>query len=480
MQQAHEKMMLANIGTIHFVGIGGIGMSGIAEILMNLGCTVQGSDLYENDNVKRLKTLGIKVYIGQDKNNIVDAHVIVKSTAVKDDNPEIIAARKFNIPVIKRAEMLAELMRFKISIGITGTHGKTTTTSLVGALFEAAELNPTVINGGIINAKGTNAYLGSGDYLIAEADESDETFIKVPCTIGAITNIEAEHLDHYGSFENLKNAYIKFIENIPFYGFVVACKDHEVTASLISNISDREILTYGIASQGLDVKAINIRNEASYSEFDVILSSRIAGVEKTIKNIHLPMVGLHNVLNSLAAIAIAAKLNFSDNIIKNGFKAFRGVKRRFTKVAEIGGVTIIDDYAHHPTEIKATLQTAKIAIHKTNGARIIAIAQPHRYSRLQDLFSEFTHCFELADVVIIADIYSAGEKPIPGVSKDVLASAIKQVSPNKDVRALQSGDKLAALISEIAQPGDIALCMGAGTISKWAYKLPQELELARV
>ncbi|AIL64453.1 UDP-N-acetylmuramate--L-alanine ligase [Rickettsiales bacterium Ac37b] len=470
------EKITGKLGTIHFVGIGGIGMSGIAEILQNLGYTVQGSDLVDNSNTKRLFLKGIKIFIGHTEENINEVDVVVKSSAVTDSNPEIIAARNKSIPVIKRSEMLAELMRLKISIAIAGAHGKTTTTSLVAAIFEAADLSPTVINGGIINAYGTNAYLGKGDFLIAEADESDATFIKIPSTIGVITNIDKEHLDFYGTFAAVKQAFLSFIENIPFYGFMVLCKDNTETAELADKILDRKILTYGMESNNLDVRAVNVRNEINGSEYDVILSPKFYGTETIIKDIFLPVAGIHNVINSLAAIAIAAKLKFNIDTIKNGFRNFGGVKRRFTKVGEVNNITIVDDYAHHPKEIIATLKTAKHIANKIQG-KVIAVFQPHRYSRLRDLFSEFVNCFTYAETLIITDIYSAGENPIIGISKEALAASIKESDYPGEVLILDSEKNLAQLIYSKANPHDLVICLGAGSITNWAAELPKELEL---
>lgn len=473
---ALEKMMFDNLGTIHFIGIGGIGMSGIAEIMHNLGYDVQGSDLSENDNVLRLRNIGIKVYIGHLEENIESASIVVKSTAVQDNNPEIIAARFKRIPVVKRSEMLAELMRLKISVAVSGSHGKTTTTAFVAAIFEAEGLNPTVINGGIINTRGTNAYLGSGNYLIAEADESDGTFIRIPSTIAIITNIDPEHLDYYGSFENLKEAYKSFIHNLPFYGFAVACKDHEVLADLIKDVQDREVITYGIKSDNLDIQAINIVENRFTTEFDVKVSERILGKEIIIKKIHLPVPGMHNVLNALASIAVAVKMKFKTLAITNAFSKFTGVKRRFTKVGEVRGISIIDDYAHHPEEIKATLSTACQVNKEDKNAKVIAVVQLHRYTRVENLFSEFVHCFDKADVIVMADIYSAGEVPIAGINKEVMIAALKQNYKNKEILNLESPDKLPEILSKTAKAGDVVLFMGAGTSTKWAYNLPVEWE----
>jgi UDP-N-acetylmuramate--alanine ligase len=475
MKLAAEKMMFGNIGIIHFIGIGGIGMSGIAEILYNLGYLVQGSDMSENYVITRLRSKGIKIFIGHQPENVEHARVVVKSSAVKDNNPEILAARAKHLMVIKRSEMLAELMRLKISVAVAGTHGKTTTTSLVAAMFEAAKLNPTVINGGIINTHGTNAYLGSGDFLIAEADESDATFIKIPSTIGIITNIDPEHLEYYGSFNNLKLSFKLFVENLPFYGFAVLCKDHPEVAALAEEIIDRRIITYGIDREDVEIRAVNIRTDISSSDFDVVISDPITNEKRTIKDIHLPIAGIHNVSNSLSAIAIALQLKFDDEVICNGFKEFKGVKRRFTKTGEVCGITVIDDYAHHPKEIIATLKTAKIITGQTGG-KIITVVQPHRYSRVSSLFSEFAHCFEDTDVLIMADIYGAGEEQIAGINKEVLITSIKQLGYCHDVRALDHPESLAELITTIAKPNDIVLCLGAGNITAWAAILPKEME----
>lgn len=474
MMTAIEKMMFNSLGVIHFIGIGGIGMSGIAEILHNIGYQVQGSDQSESDNVTRLRNLGIRVFVGHNEENIASASVVVKSTAIKNDNPEIIAARKRRIPVVKRSEMLAELMRLKVSVGVSGSHGKTTTTAFVAAIFEAAELNPTVINGGIINTRETNAYLGSGDYLIAEADESDGTFIRIPSTIAVITNIDPEHLDYYGSFENLISAYHSFIHNIPFYGFAVACKDHKVVADLISDIQDREIITYGIDQKDLDIRAFNIKQNVDSSVFDVEISERINGQKTVIENIILPVPGRHNVSNSLAAIAIGTKLGFKSSVIKDAFAKFKGVKRRFTKTGEVSGAVIIDDYAHHPEEIKATLETASQVIKNDKTAKIYAIFQPHRYSRVENLFSEFIHSFDMADSIFVADIYSAGEKPINGINKEVIISTMRNYyEDNKEINGLESVECLAKKLKAVLKKGDIVLFLGAGTSSKWAYEFPQ-------
>ncbi|MDB2415164.1 UDP-N-acetylmuramate--L-alanine ligase, partial [Rickettsiales bacterium] len=450
-------------------------MSGIAEILHNLGYKVQGSDQSANANVERLKGLGIKVMVGQKEENIISnkISVVVRSSAVKDDNPEIKAARKGRIPVIQRAEMLAELMRLKSSIAVAGTHGKTTTTSMVTAIFEAEGRCPTVINGGIINAYGTNAHLGSGQWLIAEADESDGSFLKLPSTIGVITNIDPEHMEHYGSFDNLKSAFKAFIDNLPFYGFGVLCNDHPEVAALIPQITDRKIVSYGLDTEA-DIVAKNIRYKPSGSTYDVHIKNRVQGGERVLRDVILPMPGKHNISNSLAAVAIAAELGFKDESIVGGFKQFAGVKRRFTKTGEVNGVTIIDDYGHHPTEIAVTLQTARQVIGNSDG-RIIAVAQPHRYSRVHDLFDQFSQCFSDANIVIIADIYEAGESPIAGIDKEHLVKAIK-ANGHPDVQILPSAEDLPKLIAKLAKSGDMVICMGAGTISGWANDLPKNLK----
>ncbi|MCE3231782.1 MAG: murC [Rickettsiaceae bacterium] len=468
-----QKALPFDIGTIHFIGIGGIGMSGIAEILHNLGYKVQGSDSASNYNVTRLEKLGITVKIGQSGDNVGNAAVVVKSSAIKDNNPEIIEAKKKNIPIILRAEMLAELMRLKSCVAVAGTHGKTTTTTMVTTMFESAKLDPTVINGGIINAYGTNARLGQGDWLVAEADESDGTFLKLPATVGIITNIDPEHLDHYGTFTAVKDAFRKFIEDLPFYGFGVLCKDHPEVSALASTINNRKVITYAIDSEA-DVKASNIRTTTNGSIYDVQISNHLKCGELLLKDINLPMPGRHNVLNSLAAISVAAELGFDKDVILNGFASFQGVKRRFTKTGEVNGITIIDDYGHHPKEIAVTLKTAQDTIKDTKGD-VIAVVQPHRYSRVHDLWSDFCNCFDSADKVIIADIYEAGEKPIEGVNKDALVEGIKKAG-HKNVQALHSAEELPKVINSLAKPDDIVVCLGAGSITYWANSLPNDIE----
>lgn len=467
------KRKKGTLNTIHFIGIGGIGMSGIAEIMNNLGYSVQGSDLALNNNTRRLEAHGIKVFEGHDTTNLKDVSYVVISTAVKNDNPEVIAARKLMIPVIRRAEMLAELMRLKCSVAISGSHGKTTTTSLVACLFEAAGLDPTVINGGVINNKSTNAYLGHGDYLVVEADESDATFIKIPSTIGVITNIDPEHMDYYKDFDTLKAAFKSFIRNLPFYGFGVACIDHPVVRELVDNITERRVITYGIESKDAQIVAYNIVSDTYSSTFDIRIKQQNASGDTIIEHIKIPTPGKHNVLNALAAIAIGIELDFGLKVIKNGFKQFQGVKRRFTLVGKYNGAEIIDDYAHHPVEIEATLDTAKDVVSKRNG-RIISIFQPHRYTRLENLFSDFASCFCKSDKVYILDVFSAGDTPIEGVNSKTLVDAINKNSV--DAEYLASHEDIASIVAAEAGEGDIILMMGAGSITTWANQLPEKLE----
>ena len=459
-----------DIGIIHFVGIGGIGMSGIAEILHNLGYKVQGSDQAESGNVKRLRELGINVSVGHRDENLGPAQVVVVSTAVKPDNPEVLAARQRLIPVVRRAEMLAELMRLKWSIAVAGTHGKTTTTSLVAAMLESAGLDPTVINGGIINAYGTNARLGSGDWLVAEADESDGTFNKLPSTIAVVTNIDPEHLDYWGSFDTLRQAFRNFVANIPFYGFAALCVDHPEVQALIPQVSDRRLVTYGITNPQADVRAINMKLSADGGRFDAVIADR-GGSSQVFLQLHLPLVGAHNVQNALAAIAVAHEMGLSEADIRKALSGIKGVKRRFTKTGEGAGLTVIDDYGHHPVEIAAVLRAARSA----TVAGVVAIVQPHRYTRLKNLFEDFCTCFNDADAVIVADVYAAGETPIEGVNKDALVAGLRARGHRKVVPLGDPG-ALAATVLEHAKRGDLVVCLGAGNITNWAYALPQELQ----
>ena len=459
-----------DIGPIHFVGIGGIGMSGIAEVLHNLGYSVQGSDMAANANVTRLRDLGVSVAIGHDAANLREAQVVVISSAVKTDNPEVSAARARLIPVVRRAEMLGELMRLKWAIAIGGTHGKTTTTSLVGALLESAGLDPTVINGGIINARGTNAYLGEGDWMVVEADESDGTFTKLPATIGVVTNMDPEHLDFYGSFERMREAYKTFVQNLPFYGFATMCIDHPEVQSLIPEVLDRKIVTYGFSPQA-DVRAVNVTLGADGAAFDLILTDRVAGTSETLEGIRLPMFGRHNVQNALAALAIGHEMGLPNDVLRDALAGFTGVRRRFTRTGVAGGVTVIDDYGHHPVEIAAVLGAARDVV---GDKRVIAVVQPHRYSRLQALFDDFCTCFNDADEVIVADVYPAGEEPIPGMDRDGLVEGLRSRG-HRTVTALDKPDSLAALVHGLAKPGDMVVCLGAGTITGWANALPEQL-----
>lgn len=456
--------------TIHFIGIGGIGMSGIAEVMHNLGYKIQGSDLSENNNTKRLQDLGVKIFTGHQPENIVNASYLVVSSAIRPENPEVLAALERRIPIIRRSEMLAELMRLKCSIAVSGSHGKTTTTCLVACLFEAAGLKPTVINGGIINNRSTNAYLGSSDYLIAEADESDATFINIPSTIGIITNIDPEHMDFYKDFPTLINAFKSFILNLPFYGFAVACIDHTIVRKLIKDITTRKVISYGIDSQDANIRGYNISSDISKSTFDVKINLPHTSGSTIIERITIPTPGMHNVLNALAAIAVGVELDFGVKAIKEGFKNFQGVKRRFTKITEYNGASIIDDYAHHPAEIKATLSTAKI-ITKANNRKIIAIFQPHRYSRLKYLFNDFANCFSDADEVYITDVYGAGEQPINGISGEDLVKNMQLNHSHNNVKFLGTPETIPQIIKTQTKPGDLVVMMGAGSISNWANNL---------
>ncbi len=468
------KALPLDIGTLHFVGIGGIGMSGIAEVLHNLGYAVQGSDISIGANVKRLRTMGINVAIGHAADNLDNAEVLVVSSAVKPDNPEILAARRRFMPVVRRAEMLAELMRLKWSIAVGGTHGKTTTTSMIAALLEESALDPTVINGGIINAWGSNARLGDGDWMVVEADESDGTFVKLPATIAVVTNIDSEHMDHYGSFDNLRSAFDTFIENIPFYGFAALCIDDAEVQAMIPRVSDRKIVTYGSSPQA-DVRMTRLEAIDEGSSFDVIISERVSGSERHLLDLHLPMFGAHNVLNALAVIAVGTEMGLSNEVIKRALAGFEGVKRRFTKTGEVNGISIIDDYGHHPVEISAVLSAARVA---TPNGRIIAVFQPHRYTRLRDLFEDFCTCFNDADVVIVADVYAAGEPPIGGVDRTALIKGLESHG-HRHVLPLASPEDLADLINSLAGAGDMVVCLGAGNITTWANMLPSELEARR-
>ena len=479
------KSMPVEIGALHFIGIGGIGMSGIAEILHTLGYTVQGSDVKESANVARLRGNGIVISIGHDAKNIKDAKgnfpaAVIISSAVKNDNAELRAARDAKVPIVRRAEMLAELMRLKTAIAVGGTHGKTTTTSMIGQMLETAAFDPTVINGGIVNAYGTNTRMGQSPWMVVEADESDGTFTRLPATVAVVTNMDPEHMEHYGSFENVRLAYQQFIKNLPFYGYAVLCLDHPEVQALIPIVSDRRVITYGFSSQA-DVQATNIRSDADGSIFDVTFAGWLAkgkdkGKELVLRDIHLPMLGRHNVQNSLAALAIAHEMGVAAPIMKKALAGFTGVKRRFTKTGESHGITVIDDYAHHPVEIETVLQAARTAADSKSG-RVIAVMQPHRYTRLNDLFDSFCTCFNHADAVIIADVYEAGEEPIEGANKAGLIEGIRSRG-HRNVSALESPATLARMIADVARPNDYVICMGAGDITAWAYALPGELDVS--
>ncbi len=457
------------IGTIHFTGIGGIGMSGIAEVLHTLGYAVQGSDISDSANVRRLKDAGIPIAIGHDAKNVANAQVVVVSTAVRKDNPEVMAARAKLVPVVRRAEMLAELMRLRWAVAVGGTHGKTTTTSLVACVLEAAGLDPTVINGGIINAYGSNTRLGEGEWMVVEADESDGSFLRLPACIAVVTNMDPEHLDHWGSAEAMVAGYDQFVSNVPFYGFAVLCIDHPGVQQMIPRLSDRRVITYGFSPQA-DVRAERMVMDKLGATFEVLLTDRFRNRTRKMGPFRLPMLGAHNVQNALAAIAIAIEMDVDDATIRSAFAGFKGVKRRFTKTGETGGITVIDDYGHHPVEIAAVLKAARQA-----GAReVIAVVQPHRYSRLQSLFPEFCACMNDAGTVIIADVYAAGEAPIPGVSRDALVDGLR-ARGHRSVVPLPGPEHLGEMVHAIARPGDFVICLGAGTITTWAAALPGEL-----
>ena len=457
------------LGAIHFVGIGGIGMSGIAEVLLNLGYKVQGSDAAENANVKRLRDKGATVHIGHNARNLGAAEVVVVSTAIKRDNPELVAAREKRLPVVRRAEMLAELMRLKQCVAIAGTHGKTTTTSLVATLLDAGHFDPTVINGGIINAYGTNARLGAGPWMVVEADESDGTFLKLPADVAIVTNIDPEHLDHFKTFDAIKEAFRAFVENLPFYGFAVMCLDHPTVQDLVGKIEDRRVITYGENPQA-DARIRNIDLSGGKSRFSIVYRDRKSGREITLDDLVLPMPGHHNALNATAAICVALELGMKPEDVKAALAGFGGVKRRFTRTGDWNGAAIFDDYGHHPVEIAAVLRAARAS---TRG-QVIAVVQPHRYTRLQSLFNEFATCLNDADVVIVADVYAAGEQPIEGVSRDDLVAAVK-AHGHRNALALKSPDELPDMIRALARPEDYVVLLGAGNITQWAYALPAQL-----
>jgi UDP-N-acetylmuramate--alanine ligase len=453
------------LGMIHFVGIGGIGMSGIAEVLLNHGYQVQGSDLKTSKITDRLADLGAEIFVGQRAENLTNAEVVVISSAIKPGNAELDAARAAGLPVVRRAEMLAELMRLKSNIAVAGTHGKTTTTTMVATLLDAGGLDPTVINGGIIHAYGSNARMGQGEWMVVEADESDGTFNRLPATIAIVTNIDPEHMEHWGDFDTLRQGFLDFVSNIPFYGLAVCCTDHPEVQALVGKITDRRVITFGFNAQA-DVRAVNLRYKAGIAYFDIALQAE----GKIIEGCSLPMPGDHNVSNALAAVAVARHLGMKAAQIREALANFKGVNRRFTKVGEVGGVTIIDDYGHHPVEIAAVLKAAR----QSTDGRVIAVHQPHRYSRLHTLFEDFCGCFNDADVVAIAEVFSAGEDPIEGASRDDLVEGLIRHG-HRHANAIQTEDDLERLVREQAGPGDMVVCLGAGTISTWANGLPARL-----
>ena len=464
-----------SIGTLHFTGIGGIGMSGIAEILFELGYQVQGSDVSENANVRRLRDKGIPVTCGQKAENIDDASIVVISTAIKPDNPELLAARERFLPIVHRAEMLGELMRLRWSVAVAGTHGKTTTTSLIATLLDSARIDPTVINGGIITGWGSNARLGKGQWMVVEADESDGSFSKLNPTVAVVTNIDPEHLDHHGTYEALEAAFFNFVAAIPFYGFATLCIDHPSVQRLMAGIKDRRIITYGLSANA-DVRAVNMRHEGPAMLFDVMLSERTAGNTGIISGLRFPMLGEHNVQNCLAAIAVALEMGMTPDEIITALAGFGGVGRRFETKGVSGGVTVIDDYGHHPVEIRAALQAGRMLC-GTN--KLVAVVQPHRYSRLADLFDDFCACFNDADEVLVADVYAAGEAPIDGIDKNALVTGLRDRG-HRGPAPLESREDLAGEILQRTNSGDLVMCLGAGDITSWAAALADEMDKLRV
>jgi UDP-N-acetylmuramate--alanine ligase len=463
-----------NLGPVHFVGIGGIGMSGIAEIMLKIGYAVQGSDARASANTERLEKLGAAIFIGHDAAHVGDdVSAVVYSTAVKPTNPEMTAARERRIPLVRRAEMLAELMRLQFSVAVGGTHGKTTTTSMIAALLDAGGLDPTIVNGGIINAYGTNAKVGDGDWIVVEADESDGSFLRLKSTVAVVTNIDPEHLDHYGDFDAVRRAFCDFVENIPFYGFAAVCLDHPEVQRLTAQIDNRRLITYGVNPQAM-VRAENCDMGVDGARFDVVFQSP-SGEATRIDGLHLPMPGWHNVSNALAAIAVARELDVGDDHIRTGLAGFGGVKRRFTTTGVVGGVRIVDDYAHHPVEIAAVLKAAR----QVTAGKVVAVVQPHRFTRLRDLMEDFATCFSDADTVIVADVYAAGETPLEGVDKLALAEGIRRYG-HRRVLALENAAVLPRLIAEEATDGDVVVLLGAGDITSWAYALPAQLEALSV
>ena len=465
-----------DIGTIHFVGIGGIGMSGIAELMHNLGYKVQGSDIAEGYVIEGLRNKGIAVHIGHKAENLGDAAVVVTSTAIRRGNPEVDLALERRIPIVRRAEMLGELMRLKSTVAVAGTHGKTTTTSMVAALLDAGGLDPTVVNGGIINSYGSNARLGTGEWMVVEADESDGSFLRLPPTFAIVTNIDPEHLDHYGSFEAIKKAFVDFVEHVPFYGAAILCIDHPEVQAILPRVRDRRVVSYGFSAQA-DVMGENVMPIPGGNRFDVVLRER-DGSQRRIEALELPMPGRHNVQNALSAVAVARELHIGDDAIRTGFARFGGVKRRFTKVGEVatasGSAVIIDDYGHHPVEIRAVLAAAREGVR----GRVIAVVQPHRFTRLRDLMADFQTAFNDADTVYVAPVYAAGEAPIDGVDAAHLLAGLKR-SGHRDAHTVDGPADLAGKLAATLADGDMVVCLGAGDITKWAAGLADAIRAAK-
>lgn len=459
-----------DIGTIHFIGIGGIGMSGIAEIMHNFGYKVQGSDAAENANVKRLRSMGIQVNIGHDAMNLKDVAIVVYSSAVKPGNVELETARALQLPLVRRAEMLAEIMRLKNCVAIAGTNGKTTTTTLTAALIDAGGLDPTIVNGGIINQYGTNAKLGAGDWVVVEADESDGTFLRLPATVSVVTNIDPDHLDYFGTFDRMRDAFQRFVENVPFYGFAVLCLDHPEVQAMIGRIEDRRLITYGLSPQA-DVRATNLRFSEGVSHFDVTVLNRRTLKETRLEGMRLPMPGEHNVLNALAAITVARELGVPDEKIRTALSNFRGVGRRFTRVGDWNGTAIVDDYGHNPFKIAAALKAARQAY----SGPVVAVVQPHRYTRLRDTFEQFAQCLNDADVAVIAPVYAAGEQPIEGINRDTYVEALRSHG-HRNVLTIEGDSDLPDVIAPHLKPGGVVVMLGAGSISGWAHNLEAALK----
>ena len=466
------KGVHTDIGTIHFVGIGGIGMSGIARVMNNLGYKVQGSDVAESAVVQALRDRGINVMIGHKAENLGDARVVVTSTAIRRGNPEVDLALERRVPVVRRAEMLAELMRLKSTVAVAGTHGKTTTTSMVASLLDAGGFDPTVINGGIINAYGSNARVGAGEWMVVEADESDGSFLRLDGTIAVVTNIDPEHLDHYGSFDAVKDAFVEFVSNVPFYGAALLCLDHPEVQAILPRVADRKIVTYGFSAQA-DIRAEQVTPIPGGNRFDAVIRDYDGNVRR-IEGIELPMPGRHNVQNALAAIGVALEMGMADETIVGGFRKFDGVKRRFTHVGEVDGVTVIDDYGHHPVEVRAALSAAREGV----SGRVIAVAQPHRFTRLRDLMDDFQQAFNDADIVYVAPVYPAGEQPIEGVDAQALVDGLKRRG-HRAAATIADADALAKTLADVVHQGDMVVCLGAGDITKWAAGLADAIGAVR-